>query len=248
MRKYSDHPRPPFQFLVLPLQHIGRAHPLLVRLRQRIDAQYLFAVLLRSEEGLRSPSSSVSTPGSAAPAYWSCASAFGAPPAAHRRPVSLRRAPPAAAPPWEPSSPTPRWPLQAPSWPPGALPTRSPASSAAAPVDAAAGRTTPARCAQNAPGSVATPRLENASRWLAPCRHDRRSPHSARPAARAASTPRRPRPNWPPTPTRPPSSPTLHDNPRRRCRSPPARPGSPPSRRAEPSHSARRRSDTDTLR
>src|ERR1035437_9250468 len=129
-----------------------------------------------------------------------------------RRPGSVRLIPPAAEPPWEPSSPTPRWPLRAPPWPPRASPTRSPPSSAAAPADAAAGRTAPARCARNAPGSAATPHLENASRWPSPCRHDRHSPHSAHRAARAALTPGRPRPNWPPTPTRQPSCQAPRDN------------------------------------
>src|ERR1035441_1448352 len=154
------------------------------------------------EETPGSRASFASTPGSAAPAYSSCASAFDAPPAARRHPGSVHHIRPAAGPPWEPFSPTPRWPLRAPLWPPRALPTRSPPSSAAALADAAAGRTAPARCARSAPGSAATPRPENASRWPSPCRHDRRSPRNSHRAARAASTPRRPHPNWPPTPTR----------------------------------------------
>src|ERR1017187_3428088 len=128
------------------------------------------------EETPGSRASFASTPGSAAPAYSSCASAFDAPPAARRHPGSVHHIRPAAGPPWEPFSPTPRCPLRAPLWPPRALPTRSPPSSAAALADAAAGRTAPARCARSAPGSAATPRPENASQWPSPCRHDRRSP------------------------------------------------------------------------
>jgi hypothetical protein len=41
------HSRPTLQLLILPLQHIGRAHPLLMRLRQHINTQDFFAAFFQ---------------------------------------------------------------------------------------------------------------------------------------------------------------------------------------------------------